>query len=76
MTKTYLITLVDVLQIPLSNLEAMLFKCLRLRFNNCEDLDCGLVYTGSFIKNEPISKLYFAVRKQRCGKSRMPLQRA
>jgi hypothetical protein len=29
-----------------------------------------------FIKNEPISKRYFAVRKQRRGKSRMPLQRA
>jgi hypothetical protein len=34
------------------------------------------LYTGSFIKNEPIWKLYFAVRKQRRGKSRMPLQRA
>jgi hypothetical protein len=31
---------------------------------------------GSLIKNEPISKRYFAVRKQRRGKSRMPLQRA
>jgi hypothetical protein len=35
-----------------------------------------LKYTGSFIKNEPISKRYFAVRKQRRGKSRMPLRRA
>jgi hypothetical protein len=31
---------------------------------------------GSLIKNKPISKRYFAARKQRRGKSCMPLLRA
>jgi hypothetical protein len=44
--------------------------------DNYSEMFCWALHTGSFIKNEPISKRYFAVRKKRRGKSRMPLQRA